>query len=85
MIVLAILTEFAGVLGPSVRASRRYDGPLGKSDRALLFGALGCWIGIGGARPEWLGLLMPAAAVLLILTVANRIRAGLREASDGTT
>jgi CDP-diacylglycerol--glycerol-3-phosphate 3-phosphatidyltransferase len=82
VIVLAILTEFAGVLGPSVRVSRRYDGPLGKSDRALLFGALGCWIGIGGARPAWLALLMPVAAVLLILTVANRVRAGLRETSN---
>jgi CDP-diacylglycerol---glycerol-3-phosphate 3-phosphatidyltransferase len=85
VIVLAMLTEFAGVLGPSVGASRRYDGPLGKSDRALVFGALGCWIGIGGTRPEWFALLMPVAAVLLILTIANRIRAGLREASDGTT
>jgi CDP-diacylglycerol--glycerol-3-phosphate 3-phosphatidyltransferase len=77
VIVLATLTELAGVLGPSVGASRRYDGPLGKSDRALLAGALGLWIGIGGARPYFLAWLMPAAAVLL----ANRIRAGLREAS----
>jgi CDP-diacylglycerol--glycerol-3-phosphate 3-phosphatidyltransferase len=82
VIVLAMLAEFAGVLGPSVRASRRYDGPLGKSDRALLFGALGCWIGIGGARPEWLAWLMSVAAVLLILTVVNRVRAGLRETSN---
>jgi CDP-diacylglycerol--glycerol-3-phosphate 3-phosphatidyltransferase len=81
VIVLATLTELAGVLGPSVGASRRYDGPLGKSDRALLAGALGLWIGIGGARPYFLAWLMPAAAVLLALTVANRIRAGLREAS----
>jgi CDP-diacylglycerol--glycerol-3-phosphate 3-phosphatidyltransferase len=81
VIVLATLTELAGVLGPSVGASRRYDGPLGKSDRALLAGALGLWIGVGGARPYFLAWLMPAAAVLLALTVANRIRAGLREAS----
>jgi CDP-diacylglycerol--glycerol-3-phosphate 3-phosphatidyltransferase len=81
VIVLAICTEFAGVLGPSVGASRRYDGPLGKSDRALFGGALGLWIGIGGPCPEWLSWLMPVVAVLLGVTVCNRIRAGLREAS----
>ena len=84
VIVLALMTEFAGVLGPSVGASRRYDGPLGKSDRALVAGALGFWIGIGGARPEWLAWLMPVIAVLLIVTVTNRIRAGLREAAETT-
>ena len=83
-IVLSMMTEFAGVLGPSVGASRRDDGPLGKSDRALLAGSLGFWIGIGGERPDWLVWLMPLVAVLLVLTVANRIRAGLREAAGGT-
>lgn len=81
VVVLALLTEFAGVLGSSVGASRRYDGPLGKSDRALLAGTLGCWIGAGGALPAWLGLLMPLTAVLLIVTVINRVRAGLGEAA----
>src|SRR5436190_2034518 len=48
VIVLSGLAELAGALGPSVGASRRYDGPMGKSDRALVFGALGLWIGVGG-------------------------------------
>lgn len=81
VIVLTLLTEFAGILGLTVGSSRRYDGPLGKSDRALLAGALGLWIGIGGALPDWFAWLMPAIALLLILTVANRVRAGLREAA----
>lgn len=36
--VLAILNEFAGVLAKVVSGTRRYDGPMGKSDRALLIG-----------------------------------------------
>ena len=79
VVVLALLTEFAGVMGPGLGASRRYDGPLGKSDRALVFGALGLWIGIGGALPAWTGVLMPVLALLLTWTVVNRVRAGLRE------
>ena len=80
VVVLAIVSEYAGVLGPMVGAGRRYDGPLGKSDRALVFGALGFWAGIGGALPAWLAWLMPLLALLLALTTINRIRAGLREA-----
>ena len=81
VIVLALLTEFVGVLGPSIGAGRRYDGPLGKSDRALFAGALGLWIGIGGALPSWLAGLMPLVGVLLMITIANRMRAGLAEAA----
>jgi CDP-diacylglycerol--glycerol-3-phosphate 3-phosphatidyltransferase len=80
VIFLSTLAEFAGVLGPAVGASRRYDGPLGKSDRALLFGVLAFWIGIGGALPGWLFWLMPLIGLLLLITTANRVRAGLAEA-----
>ncbi len=77
---LAGLSEFAGALGPMVGAPRRYDGPLGKSDRALVFGALGLWIGLGGPLPDWIGWLMPALALLLAWTIVNRVRRGVREA-----
>ncbi len=80
VIVLAILTEFAGVLGPAIGAARRYDGPLGKSDRACVFGALGLWVGLAGSLPQWLGWAVPGIALLLALTVVNRVRAGLDEA-----
>ena len=79
VILLAALTEFAGVLGPTIGASRRYDGPMGKSDRAFVFGALGLWVGLGGALPAWTAWIMIALAVLLALTVVNRVRAGLAE------
>jgi CDP-diacylglycerol---glycerol-3-phosphate 3-phosphatidyltransferase len=80
VIVLSIMTEFAGALGQSVGASRRYDGPMGKSDRAVVFGALGLWIGVSAPMPSWLGWAAPILAVLLLLTVINRVRAGIREA-----
>ena len=36
--VLAILNEFAGILSKALGKERRYDGPMGKSDRALVIG-----------------------------------------------
>lgn len=80
VIVLSILTEFAGVLGPAIGASRRYDGPMGKSDRAFVFGALGLWIGLSAPMPAWLEWLMPILAALLLFTIINRARAGISEA-----
>jgi CDP-diacylglycerol--glycerol-3-phosphate 3-phosphatidyltransferase len=79
VIGLAGLAEYAGVMGPLVGASRRYDGPLGKSDRAALVGALALWIGLGLPLPPWMAWAMPTAALLLILTAINRVRRGLQE------
>jgi CDP-diacylglycerol--glycerol-3-phosphate 3-phosphatidyltransferase len=82
VVVLAIATEFAGALGPMIGASRHYEGPLGKSDRAVVFGVLALWIGVGGPLPGWLALLLPALAGLALATAANRVRAGLAEAAQ---
>lgn len=79
IIFLALLSEFAGVVAQAIGASRRYDGPMGKSDRALVFGAIALWIGIGGSMPAWLYWLLPVMAVLLGLTIFNRIKRALSE------
>ncbi len=79
VIFLAVLTEFAGILGPTVGASRRYDGPMGKSDRAFVFGALGMWAGLALPMPAWIEWLMPVLAGALVLTIVNRVRNGLGE------
>jgi CDP-diacylglycerol--glycerol-3-phosphate 3-phosphatidyltransferase len=84
VIVLAGLSEFAGALGPTVGASRRYDGPLGKSDRAFVFGALGLYVALGGPLPGWTAWLMPAAALLVAWTIANRVRRALAEVGSKT-
>ena len=42
--VLAIINEFAGLMGRAMGGERRYEGPMGKSDRALVIGLL-CLIG----------------------------------------
>jgi CDP-diacylglycerol--glycerol-3-phosphate 3-phosphatidyltransferase len=82
VIVLSTMTEFAGALGPTLGASRRYDGPMGKSDRAVVFGALGLWIGLLAPSSAWLGWAIPILAALLVLTVVNRVHAGVVEAKN---
>jgi len=79
IIALSIISEMAGVLGIMVGASRRYDGPMGKSDRAFVFGLIGLLVGLGvplGAAFDW---IWAAVAALLVVTIANRVRRGLAE------
>lgn len=77
--LLAWLGEYAGVLGSALGATRRYDGPLGKSDRAFAFGALGLWLGLAGRLPAVAFWLMPLFCVLAVFTLIRRVRSGLRE------
>jgi phosphatidylglycerophosphate synthase len=37
----SLLTEFCGVLSQALGQNRRYEGPMGKSDRAFIIGTLG--------------------------------------------
>jgi len=80
IIFLATLTEFAGVLGVPHGNGRRYDGPMGKSDRAFVFGTLGAWIAVEGGLPLWAWWLQPLLCLALLWTAANRVRLGLKQA-----
>jgi CDP-diacylglycerol---glycerol-3-phosphate 3-phosphatidyltransferase len=77
--VLAGASELAGVAAAAAGASRRYDGPMGKSDRAFVFGALGLVLGFGAPAGRWLDVVSWIVVVLLALTIGNRVRRALRE------
>lgn len=80
VIVLAVISEMTGVVGVMTGASRRYDGPMGKSDRAFAFGALALWIGLGGPVSAEFAYAFPVVLALLLgLTIVNRARKGLAE------
>lgn len=80
--LLAIISEYTGVLGPMVGAARRYDGPMGKSDRAFVFGVLGAGVAAGLLAPAWINLVLVVVSALLIYTVINRVRQGLAQISE---
>ncbi len=74
---LAGMTEFVGVLGQTIGGGRRYDGPCGKSDRAVAFGTLGLLLGLGVPVGPYLNYGLGALAVLLAVTCWNRARRAL--------
>jgi CDP-diacylglycerol---glycerol-3-phosphate 3-phosphatidyltransferase len=77
VIVLSALSEMTGVLGAALGTGRRYDGPMGKSDRAAVFGTAGLLVGIGVPMGEALNWVWLAVIALLALTIANRVRRGI--------
>ncbi len=79
VVIEGIISEMTGVVAVQIGSERRYDGPLGKSDRAFLFGFIGLLLGCGVETGRWLDGLLVAAIVLLILTIVNRARRGLAE------
>lgn len=79
IVLLAVLTEMAGVVAVQIGASRHYEGPMGKSDRAFVFGALGLAMGLHVPPGRWLDIVLSLLAVLLVITVLNRSRKALQE------
>jgi len=76
---MAAVCEYAGVLGVMVGASRRYDGPMGKSDRAFVIGLIGVLLAPGWIDGAIVGGIAWAAAALCVLTSWRRARQGLAE------
>ncbi|CTQ52249.1 Inner membrane protein YnbA [Roseibium album] len=82
LVVVAIIGEMMGVIGVQIGASRRYDGPFGKSDRAALFGLCGFMIALGLTAPLLYLVLFGSGLILSAVTVWNRARAALKELSS---
>lgn len=79
LVVLAVMVEMMGVVAVQIGAGRRYDGPLGKSDRAFLFGLLGLLLALGITPGVWLDLLLLLAVLMSVVTLVNRARRALAE------
>ncbi len=81
IVLLAIFTEMAGVVAIQIGASRRYDGPMGKSDRAFVFGLLALLLGLGIEAAAWMNAALGVVAALTAWTVINRCRNAIAEIS----
>ena len=82
VIWLSAISEMVGILGQVIGKTRRYDGPMGKSDRAFVFGLLGLLVGTTNILTQHRTIfygLMWFVIILIIGTIIRRIHAGLQE------
>lgn len=80
VVVTGIVAEMTGALGPLIKAPRCYDGPFGKSDRALAFGLLAVLLGFGLEPGPWTSVYLGILLALSAYTVLNRARRIVAEA-----
>jgi CDP-diacylglycerol--glycerol-3-phosphate 3-phosphatidyltransferase len=76
-IFMAMVVEFVGAIAPMVGKERQYQGPMGKSDRALVLGLLGIVLPLWSAVSSYLDYVLIGAIVLSAVTMINRIKAAL--------
>jgi CDP-diacylglycerol--glycerol-3-phosphate 3-phosphatidyltransferase len=79
VVLLAVISEMTGVLAVLVGAQRRYDGPMGKSDRAFAFGLLALLLAAGVPGGTWPNVALAGVLALLVLTITNRAKRSLAE------
>ena len=72
IVVLSVVSEMMRVVAIQIGSSRRYDGPMGKSDRALASGLPCLLMGCGISPDLWLNLVLVSILILLGLTIYNR-------------
>ncbi|MDH1319658.1 CDP-alcohol phosphatidyltransferase family protein [Enterobacter bugandensis] len=77
VVLLSWLTEFCGVMAQTLTGSRNYRGPMGKSDRAFVLGALGLFIALWPQYIVVANIVFGASVVLLAWTSINRCRSAL--------
>jgi len=79
LVISAVISEMIGVIAVQIGATRRYDGPMGKSDRAFVFGAVGLALAVGMSPGPWLNGLFAVVLALTLFTIVNRARHALTE------
>ncbi|PTJ61625.1 hypothetical protein BU006_00645 [Mammaliicoccus sciuri] len=78
-ISLSIISEMAGVTVQVIGSSRRYDGPMGKSDRAFIVGFISFLIFVYLNIIPYLHFVFYICSILMLINIYNRIINGLKE------
>lgn len=76
-IALMIINEFVGVLGKAMGGARRYEGPMGKSDRALFIGLLCIIVFFIPMVLSWIYYLVILVVLAMLLSTIARIKNSL--------
>ena len=74
--VVGVFNEMAGVVAQTLNGRRRYDGPMGKSDRVFVVGFIALLLGLGLTAGLWVDALFGVATLLAILSTYNRAMRG---------
>lgn len=73
-VAITVLNEFAGVLAKVLSGVRRYDGPMGKSDRAFTVGITLILLFYFPGLSSYLDIILVGSCVLMIISTFARLK-----------
>ena len=73
-IILSAVNEFCGIIGKAMGGERRYDGPMGKSDRATVVGVICLLFYFEVDIAEYLNYIFAVAVGLVSLSSIVRLK-----------
>jgi len=73
-ICLSIVNEFAGILGKVISNQRRYEGPMGKSDRAFVMGIYGLLCFFQVEFSAYSMIIFIVLNILLLISTFTRVK-----------
>ena len=77
-ILLSVINEFCGLLAKSISGNRRYDGPMGKSDRAFFVGIICIVLYFTSSILFFLDYIFLFAIILMIISSFLRLTKSLK-------
>jgi CDP-diacylglycerol--glycerol-3-phosphate 3-phosphatidyltransferase len=77
-VIVGLLTEMAGVVAQAINNDRRYDGPMGKSDRAFTMGLLAIIVAFELLSAVWVVVYLAIATLMALITLYNRMSKGIK-------
>ncbi len=77
IVLFSWLSEFVAILALHITGQRANHGPMGKSDRALVFSLLAIWVAIGQPQYWLVSMIQWLLIALLFVTIYRRINTTL--------
>jgi CDP-diacylglycerol--glycerol-3-phosphate 3-phosphatidyltransferase len=72
-ILLSIINEFCGLMAKLISGERRYDGPMGKSDRAFLIGIICIVYYFTNGLDPYMNYIIGGSSIMIILSSYIRL------------
>ena len=81
-ILLSIINEFCGLMAKVMNGERRYDGPMGKSDRAFLIGILCIVYYFTSKLDPYMNYIIGFSSLLMILSSYTRLTKSIKNGKN---
>jgi len=81
-ILLSIINEFCGLMAKVISGERRYDGPMGKSDRAFLIGIICIVYYFTNGLDPFMNYIIGGSSILMILSSYIRLTKSIKNGKN---